>query len=118
MTELVHRDMLEVLADLPELCAARLNSTGQPILLKRGHRGYWPFRHDLDVKAFNEHHKVTPRQVEAMEIGSLVGFDVPGADVRNLKEDAAPHSYDEALVARWNAALADGSWVDLYKRPT
>lgn len=114
MADLVRRDMIAVLQDLPEFCASRLNTTGQPILLKRGHRGYWPTRHDLNVETFNESAGVTAAQIEAMQCGSMCGFDVPGADPLNYPNLAEACEFPAALVAKWKAALADGSWVEIY----
>lgn len=66
---------------LPPYCASRLRTTNEPILLKSGHKGYWlaPTK-DFDVEKFNKARRVTPAQRMAMEIGSIFGFDVPGAD--------------------------------------
>jgi len=38
--EFIRRNISEVLADLPEICAAHLPSDNSPILIKRGTRGY------------------------------------------------------------------------------
>jgi hypothetical protein len=64
---------------LPEICASFHPTTGKPILIKRGERGYWPTWDAFDVDGFNEHRGVTAAQREAMEIGSMC-WDVPGAD--------------------------------------
>lgn len=118
MTELVHRDALDVLKDLPEFCASRLNTTGQPCILKRGVKGFWPTHHNLDVRLFNEQLAVTDAQVQAMEFGSIAGFDTPGADPKNWPDTKplAPVAYDAALTAKWRAAIADGSWADIARR--
>jgi hypothetical protein len=76
----VPTDVLHVLQKLPPICASVLLSTGEPILLKRGVMGYWPAPLRLDVDGFNRRHNITAAQREAMEIGSLCGWDVPGAD--------------------------------------
>jgi hypothetical protein len=73
-------DVLNVLQKLPPICASVLLSTGERILLKRGVMGYWPAPLRRDVDGFNRRHNVTAAQREAMEIGSLCGWDVPGAD--------------------------------------
>ena len=73
-------DVRHALKKLPPLCAARHPTDGTPIVLKRGVRGYFPASPRLDVDAFNSRHGITPAQVEAMEIGSHCGWDVPGAD--------------------------------------
>ena len=74
-------DVLETLKKLPEMCAARSPSDDSPILIKRGVSGYWPApRPDFDVDGFNARQGITAAQVEAMQIGSMFGWDVPGAD--------------------------------------
>lgn len=71
-----------------DLFAAFLNTTGEPILIKRGERGYWPFPGDpLQVRAFNERRGHTARDVCAAMVGSMFGWDVPGA---------RPASYSDA----------------------
>jgi hypothetical protein len=72
-------DVLETLKKLPEICASRHPTTGEAVLLRRGSIGYWPAGR-IDPDKFNERHGVTAAQLEAMEIGSHFGFDVPGAD--------------------------------------
>jgi hypothetical protein len=72
-------DVLKTLEKLPPMCAAR-NGVDGPVLLKRGVAGFWRACPDLDVDAFNSRHNVTPAQVQAMEIGSMFGWDAPGAD--------------------------------------
>ncbi len=65
---------------LPIACAARNPTDNKPIIIKRGERGYHPAAEDLNVQMFNRRLNVTASQVEAMMIGSMFGFDVPGAD--------------------------------------
>lgn len=75
---------------LPRMCMSRLNTTGDPIWLKRGEKGYW-LAEGYDPDTWNKNHSVTPAQVAAMENGSMFGFDVPAADPEN----------------DWNAKLTD-----------
>lgn len=65
---------------LPEVCASRLPSTGEVILIVRGSSGYYLAARDCDPDAFNELWGVTPAQVQAMEAGSMFGWDTPGAN--------------------------------------
>jgi hypothetical protein len=44
MTDLIRRDLVAVLNDLPEVCFSRLNTTGEPITLRCSHVGYSPTR--------------------------------------------------------------------------
>ena len=73
---------------LPELCYSVHESTGELIVIKRGETGYHPCDYNtpdkernVELADFNnEKLGVTPSQRRAMEIGSLCGWDVPGAD--------------------------------------
>lgn len=73
---------------LPELCFSTLASTGQLICIKRGESGYYPSDWDTGDKErnveladeLNGNLGVTPAQRQAMEIGSMAGWAVPGAD--------------------------------------
>lgn len=64
--------------NLPEMCMSLLHGTGEPIIIKRGKSGYYPYHGDPDD--FNKSAGVTPAQVAAMEVGSMFGWHVPGAD--------------------------------------
>ena len=79
--EFTRRNISEVLADPPEICAAHLPSDNSPILIKRGTRGY--VNEAYDGERFNKYHGITDAQVGAMLAGSMFGFDCPGADPRN-----------------------------------
>lgn len=79
---------------LPKFCVARLKRSHNPsddslILIKRGESGYWPaggFTED-----YNERRGITKDQVEAMLIGSMFGWDVPGADPDwHVEDDEEP----------------------------
>ena len=78
----------KVAEGLPELCFSTLRTTGQLICIKRGESGYYPSDWDTGDKErnveladeLNENLGVTPAQRQAMEIGSMAGWDVPGAD--------------------------------------
>ena len=74
--------------DLPETCFSVLPSSGQLIIIKKGESGYYPSDWSTDDPArnreladYNNHLLgITPAQREAMECGSMHGWDVPGAD--------------------------------------
>ena len=73
---------------LPELCFSTLGSTGDLIIIKRGETGYYPSTWNTPDRAENKRLAdynnaqlgVTAAQRRAMEIGSMAGWDVPGAD--------------------------------------
>ncbi len=65
---------------LPELCGARNPTDGELVILKRGELGYFAAPEGFDIIKFNRNLKVTAPQIEAMLIGSMFGFDVPGAN--------------------------------------
>ena len=78
---------------LPEECFSTLQTTGQLICIKRGESGYYPSDWDTGDKErnveladeLNTRRGVTPAQRQAMEIGSMAGWDVPGADPSNYE---------------------------------
>ena len=79
---------------LPEMCFTLLPGTGQLICVKRGESGYYPSdwstddAHENRLIADEQNRKlgVTPAQEEAMKIGSMCGWDVPGADPDNCED--------------------------------
>lgn len=82
--------------DLPETCFATLPGQGNLIILKRGETGY--YRSDLETGDKVENQKIadlhnhrrgiTPAQVEAMKVGSMSGFDAPGANPQVYFDEA------------------------------
>ena len=80
---------------LPEMCFSTLKSTGELICIKRGETGYYPSDWDTGDKEknveladqLNEQLGVNMWQRQAMEVGSMCGWDAPGADPAKYQED-------------------------------
>jgi hypothetical protein len=79
-------DVHALAAKLPPVCASTLPATGEPILIRFGVKGFYPQSMDFDCETFNRTHKITPLQVEAMENGSMFGWECPGADPDYLRK--------------------------------
>ena len=70
---------------LPEACFALNRMDKKVIVIKRGETGYyktdWPAGYtQADVDSLNIQRGVTKAQAMAMEVGSMFGWDVPGAN--------------------------------------
>ena len=83
---------------LPELCYSLHESTGELIVIKRGECGYYPTDYNTPDKErnieladrLNEKLGVNMWQRQAMEVGSICGWDVPGADPAKYQEPPKP----------------------------
>lgn len=73
------------LEKLPAYCAAILPGYGTPIIIVAGERGYHPAPLNLNVEAYNAKRGITPAQAEAMLVGSMFGWEVPGANPENCE---------------------------------
>ncbi len=74
---------------LPRYCYSYLPTTKEEIRIDFGEMGYIPYRKmasDRSAKEMNRELGITPAQAEAMRVGSMFGWNCPGAD---------PKSYDE-----------------------
>ena len=83
---------------LPELCYAVHEYTGELIVIRRGETGYYQTDYSTPDKErnveladqLNEKLGVDMWQRQAMEVGSLCGWDVPGADPAKYLEPYDP----------------------------
>lgn len=88
--KLIIRDVLEILKDLPEVyCVgpteANKLAIGTGYAIHRGRPGYTPCPSMTDDFAARHNTKfnITAEQAEAMQVGSMFGWHVPGADPLN-----------------------------------
>ena len=80
---------------LPELCFTVIKSTGELACIKRGEMGYYRSDWNTSDRAQNEELAaeqnerlgVTEAQRRAMEVGSMCGWNVPGADPKRYEAD-------------------------------
>jgi hypothetical protein len=85
--------MSKVIEKLPEKCYGILLATNELIIIRRGEDGYYPMKDgpyytDKEtVSEMNAKIGVTPAQAEAMSMGSMFGWNTPGADPDNYDED-------------------------------
>jgi hypothetical protein len=73
-------DVLTTLKKLPEVCLTRSKLTGSVIAIRRGELGHYPIDTHVTPEDFNARRGITPDQVQAMENGSVFGWEIPGAD--------------------------------------
>mgnify|MGYP000491650338 CR=1 FL=1 len=88
--KIIERDLIEVLNDLPEMCMVQdIADKSKVICIKKGEQGYWPMEGWTWSAAirFNERQGISAAQIEAMQAGSMFGFDVPGADPKNCERE-------------------------------
>lgn len=73
------KDVVATLLKLPEVCFTKNRVTGGVIGIRRGVMGYYPIVTGATPETLNGPN-VTKFQIEAMENGSMFGWEVPGAD--------------------------------------
>lgn len=91
------QEVIPLRASLPDKCYSHLDSTGEIILISKGKRGYMPTgivkegtSARATVDSANKTWGVNRAQEEAMVVGSMFGWGVPGADPKNYNENGEP----------------------------
>lgn len=77
---------------LPLLCYGINDATDEVVILERGVSGYYPFnggdvKGEENAEKLNAELGVTPAQAMAMKVGSMFGWNVPGANPANYDVD-------------------------------
>jgi hypothetical protein len=80
---------------LPDFCYSVVNTTGELIIIKKGESGYYRTDYSTSNKGenielknlYNERLGVTALEENCMKVGSMFGWDVPGADPNNYDEN-------------------------------
>lgn len=91
---------------LPELCFTTLPGTDKLICIKRGELGYYLLSWNTDDRQRNEELAdynnerlgITSNQKKAMEVGSMYGWDVPGADPANYENGEFVPSEQDGMI--------------------
>ncbi|MDO4541032.1 MAG: hypothetical protein Q4B48_08080 [Syntrophomonadaceae bacterium] len=102
---------------LPEDCLSTLPSSGTLILIKRGEKGYYPFSWESGDVArnreiadnYNRQRNISSAQEQAMLVGSMMGWNFPGADPRRYEEAQTVNGYrvlDRCRVGKNEIVLA------------
>lgn len=73
---------------LPDTCLTVSDLDGSLILIKNGEQGYYPSSWSTNdpeqnrciADSYNQKLGITPEQEKAMSVGSMFGWNVPGAD--------------------------------------
>lgn len=83
--------MTKIFDGLPEMCFSFHEVNQEVVIVKRGVMGYFPQTDERvrfgDVDKLNELYGVTKAQAEAMQAGSMFGWDVPASDPSRYDED-------------------------------
>lgn len=84
--------MQETTNKLPDFCFATEAVTDTVILLKNGDMGFYPYLQGTikgkeAAHALNAEFNVSPAQAAAMKMGSLFGWNIPGANPDNYNEN-------------------------------
>lgn len=79
-----------MLENLPEFCYVEHTVTKKPVKVVKGVSGYYPLEQEnfgLTTNELNKALGVTKQQADAMLIGSMFGWDAPGANPKFFKKD-------------------------------
>lgn len=88
--------------------SATHNVTGETILIKRGENGYYQTADQRPADDLNAKIGVTKNEAEAMFVGSMFGWNVPGARPEIYDENGRPKELKKKHTAAREASYAEG----------
>jgi hypothetical protein len=82
-----HAPERETTLSLPPCCFAEIPTSGEVVLIVRGGEGYHPVSSPFPAAQLNATlpRPPTAAEIEAMLVGSMFGWDVPGAQGLRMK---------------------------------
>lgn len=96
------QSIIPLRTSLPEKCYSYLESIGELIVIQKGEQGYTPAGTHIEgttpresVDAANKRLGVSRAQEAAMLVGSMFGWQAPGADPKNYDEQGHPVSHKQ-----------------------
>ena len=92
----------------------RLPASGEPIIIMRGEAGYYTVKpvskgeRPMTPEQFNRANGITEAQVTAMRVGSMFGWDVPGADPATWEKNGETREANAVLDDRQSLDFTGG----------
>ena len=73
---------------LPEYCFSTLLTNGETVKIQRGEMGYFPVQFsEVPAEDLNKNLGVSLAQATAMKMGSMFGWNCPGANPKTHEEE-------------------------------
>ena len=79
-------EVFNLMDGLPSWCFAKRYDNKTLVIVTHRVSGFYPLPCHIDSDSLNEYNEaigVTKRQAQCMQIGSMFGWDVPGADLEH-----------------------------------